>query len=108
MKKSLIFLTITLFLFSTAAYAGGGRGSGGKGSGVSGSMAGGSSYQKRIKTRSGSRNTYRKNTGEGTLNQFRKQAQTSSKNGDEASNGSGDMIRKRDQKRDESCDDGEE
>ena len=79
MKKLLIVLTVAMFMFSSLAYARGGSGNGGKGNCYSGTMGSGSSYQNRI------------------------QNQNSSEKGSAESNGKGDLIRTKSQKRDESC-----
>ena len=98
MKKSILFFTMALFLFTSLAYAGGERGTRAKRGGFGGSMLGGTSFQTRMNNWSGSRNIHRGTMGSGTLNQSRKQIHNN------VEKGTGDMTRSRIQKRDESCD----
>ena len=95
---------VAMFIFSSLAYAGGGRGNGGKRSGFTGSIAGGTSHQNRIqKMRSISRNGDVGTLGSGSLYKNRNQSRKSAEKNSAGSNGIGDATRTQDRKKDGSC-----
>lgn len=79
MKKTVVLLTVAMFMFTSLAYAGGGKGTGGKAKGYSGSIGKGAVKQTRIHTQDG--------TGKGSAGTI----------------GGGDQTQSRTQSRDESC-----
>ena len=103
MKKIFLFFTVAMFIFSSLAYAGGGRGNGGRKSGFDGSIAGGTSHQIRIQKRSSSGNGYAGELGRGSIYKNRNQSRKSAGKNSAGSNGSGDTTRTQDRKKDGSC-----
>jgi len=103
MKKLFLFFTVAMFIFSSLAYAGGGRGNGGRRTGFTGSIAGGTSHQIRIQKRSSSRNGYAGTLGSRSLYKNRNQSRKSAEKNSAGSNVSGDATRTQDRKTDGSC-----
>lgn len=103
MKKLFIIFAVVIFMFSSLAYAEGGRGSGSRGNSFSRTNGSGTYYQSRIQNQFLKGNAYKGSTGKGTLNQSRIQTQKSSEKGSVESKGSRDTTRTKIQKRDESC-----
>ena len=103
MKKIFLFFTVAMFIFSSLAYAGGGRGNGGKGSSFAGSIAGRTSHQIRIQKQSSSGNGHAGRLDSGSLHMNRNQSRKSAEKSSAGSNGSGDATRTQDRKKDGSC-----